>query len=89
MRVRLNLLATATVVASVLGDVLANVAGVILETVAARGGRRWSPGLVRRETAVTGGRCNNCQLGIAGRIEDLGRTSRGVPVSHVDGRQEG
>jgi len=63
LRTGLNSLETAaTVVTSVLGDVLANVASVVLETVTARGGRRRSPGLVGRETAVTGGRCKECQL---------------------------
>lgn len=57
MRVRLNSLATATVIASVLGDVLANVASVILEAVAARVGRLRSPGLVGREATFAGGCC--------------------------------
>jgi hypothetical protein len=56
-------LATATVIASVLRDVLPNVAGVVLETVAAAGsGLLGSPGLVGRETAVAGSHCNGCQL---------------------------
>jgi hypothetical protein len=61
----LNSLATATVVASVLGDVLANVASVILETVAAGSSRLGSPGgrggFVSSEAAA-GSRCKRCQL---------------------------
>lgn len=92
MRARLNILAAAAVTASVLGDVLADIASVVVETVTGGGSRLGSPGggsgLVGGESAVAGSSCDDCQLGNARRIaEMLGRTGRGVvPASHVGGR---
>lgn len=66
MRAKLNLLAAAAVTTSVLGDVLADVASVVVETVAAGGSRLGSPGggsgLVGGETAVVGSSWEYCQL---------------------------
>ena len=44
MRAKLNLLAAAAVTTSVLGDVLADVASVVVKTIAASDSRLWSPG---------------------------------------------
>jgi hypothetical protein len=66
--IRSDSLATATVVASsVLGNVLADVASIVVETVAASGVALGGPssvrdGIVSGETAIASGRCEGCQF---------------------------